>query len=387
MSTHDLESKMLQSISEELGIPNLLEVLSDAPMGRLKPLLINAFKNRVARKLPIDLLKEYEARQEFFGICSIPQDEIYKFASACFDAIPEKFSRVQASPITPLGLNSVLSKVSQNNSLASIRGSEVVSDITSQLALECALRRKRMQSKVRLQDAGTVDLCSFGRSLRLQPFDKGRGYTQHFELFGLCSCGRQSLAHDGLVVPTLLEHIAILLGIVEVLKKIGYEFCDVSVNISDTTFLEDLIVACKIPREDMVRNSLNDDFDFLMKYGIDFPREVVDLKSLNAEVFKGVGLKDRTKYYEWIGKKILEPLRANHPGVKCCIDFTRKSGLGYYPQLCFHIYAKNSSGEVVQLADGGSVDWSSKLLSDCRETMVISGIGSELVQKHFRVKR
>jgi len=38
---------------------------------------------------------------------------------------------------------------------------------------------------------------------------------------------------------------------------------------------------------------------------------------------------------------------------------------------------------VVQVADGGVVDWAAKLLSNGREAMVTSGLGAELMQKLF----
>jgi hypothetical protein len=58
--------------------------------------------------------------------------------------------------------------------------------------------------------------------------------------------------------------------------------------------------------------------------------------------------------------------------------------LGYYPHLYFHIFAKNQKGDVVQVADGGAVDWAAKLLGNNREAMVTSGIGAELMQKLFK---
>ena len=45
--------------------------------------------------------------------------------------------------------------------------------------------------------------------------------------------------------------------------------------------------------------------------------------------------------------------------------------------LCFHFYATTASGQPVELVDGGSVNWTQKLLSNAKERLVISGIGSE----------
>jgi hypothetical protein len=47
--------------------------------------------------------------------------------------------------------------------------------------------------------------------------------------------------------------------------------------------------------------------------------------------------------------------------------------------LCCKIHVENDSGELIEVADGGSVDWLQKLLSDSKERLIISGIGSERV--------
>lgn len=291
MSTHDLESKMLQSISEELGIPNLLDVLSTVPMRRLQPILVHAFKNRAGARKPSDLLREYEAKQEFFGTSIIPQDELHDFARVCHKAVVADFEVVQTSPIVPLGLNAVLSKVSQNNILSSIRGSEVVSDITSQLALECAFRRKRMSAGVDQAGVqGVVNLCTSGRVLRLQPFDKTKGYMQHFNLFALCSGGMNAPADGGFAVPMLMKHISSLLDVLYALWTTGYGCEDIVVSISDMRFLDQLIDAQNMPREEILRNSLNDEFDLFREYNVRFPREVDNVAGLDSQMFTGLGL-------------------------------------------------------------------------------------------------
>lgn len=375
------EEKMLQSISKELGVPNLLEVLSTTPLSRLQSILIHAFKNRARAKKPVQLLNEYERRQEFLGVSSLSQIDLYKFALACHEATGVVFENVQTSPIAPFGLNAVLSMISQNNILSTIRGAEVVSDLTTQLALECSLRRKRNSHQI---DGNEVNICTSGRVLRLQPFDKSKGYMQHFNLFALCSGGVNIPSNGGFAVPSLKKHIGTLLNIVSALNRDEYRSYDVTVKVSDMRFLDQLIDANNLPREEILRNSLNDDFDLFTKYQIQFPKEVETADELRQEMFRSNGLADRVKYFSRIERGIIESLRLDYPNVRFCLDFNRKSGLGYYPHLCFHIYAKNQKGVVVQLADGGAVDWATKLLGNEREAMVTSGIGTELMQKLFK---
>jgi len=381
MDPKSSEEKMLHSISKELGVSNFLEILSTAPMNRLQPMLVHMFKNRSKTIAPMELLAIYERKQEFLGISSIAQDEIYKFALICNEAASSSFESVQTSPVAPFGLNSGLTKVSQNNILSSLRGLEVVSDLTSQLALECALRRKRDID----QGINTaVHLTTSGHVLRLQPFDKSKGYTQHFNLFALCSSGKHLVSEGGFAVPVLQKHISTLLNVMSALHDEGHVFSDITVKISDMQFLDQLITAMRLPRENILRNSLNDDFDMFAEYKVEFPKEAEKADGLESSMFRKNGLTDKVRYFSFIEKGVLTPLRANNPGIRFCFDFNRKSGLGYYPNLCFHIFATNLEGKVVQVADGGAVDWSAKLLGNKKEAMVISGIGSELTQKMFK---
>jgi hypothetical protein len=57
----------------------------------------------------------------------------------------------------------------------------------------------------------------------------------------------------------------------------------------------------------------------------------------------------------------------------------RTAGGQYYRSLCFWIYATDDRGEARQLVDGGSVDWTRRLLSDAKERLVISGAGSDRI--------
>lgn len=45
--------------------------------------------------------------------------------------------------------------------------------------------------------------------------------------------------------------------------------------------------------------------------------------------------------------------------------------------MCFHIHATGGASEAVQLVDGGFTGWSAALLSDRKERLLISGIGTE----------
>ena len=58
-------------------------------------------------------------------------------------------------------------------------------------------------------------------------------------------------------------------------------------------------------------------------------------------------------------------------------------GRGYYVDLCFRIDAAASSGQRLELVDGGSVDRTRLYLSNAKERLVISALGSERLCKEF----
>jgi hypothetical protein len=60
------------------------------------------------------------------------------------------------------------------------------------------------------------------------------------------------------------------------------------------------------------------------------------------------------------------------PGVDVRMDPDRRTGRGYYRDTCFRIHTGG-----VELADGGGVDWTARLLSNAKERLVISGLGIE----------
>lgn len=378
-------SHIHEKMEEKSGVPNLSEILAEKPLRYLNPIFIKAFRERAAKRNSNEILSDYESKKEFYGVSSIDQRELIKLESAFYTVVPEKFNAVEVSPISPFGLNSVITKVSQDISLSTIRGSEVVSDPTTPLALECAIRRKQMlvNDETRMN---LVNLATTQRVLRLQHFDKDKGYMQHFSLFGLCSGGRDQ-GKESFMIDSTIEHISVWLDLVRHLKSNGYSFDNISVNLSDIKVLEQLITTLSIPREEINKNSLNEDFDFFKEYNVDLPREVASMQEIKTEILERRGLGNMISYLTALEQRILQPLKEKYPEVRFCFDFARKAGLGYYQKACFHIFASNSEGRNIQLADGGSVDWLEKLLSSKKERAITSGFGAELIQKLFCSKK
>lgn len=87
-----------------------------------------------------------------------------------------------------------------------------------------------------------------------------------------------------------------------------------------------------------------------------------------------------------IESELLSRLRTDHPTIPLVWDAERKSGRGYYRQLCFHIHARHPDGRDRELVDGGDVDWAVKLLNSGKERLVISGLGTEGLCRDFGIR-
>ena len=115
---------------------------------------------------------------------------------------------------------------SQNKIVSALRGTEVVSDPTNVLALECATR---LAADPRL----VVRLATSHRVVRAQALPPRSGFTQHFRLFCLAIAGRERKDH-AFVVEALGEHIGALLGILGRLSVKGYAFPELRLRVLAT---------------------------------------------------------------------------------------------------------------------------------------------------------
>ncbi|MCP4963601.1 MAG: hypothetical protein GY926_00005 [bacterium] len=62
--------------------------------------------------------------------------------------------------------------------------------------------------------------------------------------------------------------------------------------------------------------------------------------------------------------------------VKCAVNNERQAGRGYYPNVCFKL-SVDAGGEIVEVGDGGSVDWAAALLQNRKERLLIAGVSLE----------
>lgn len=62
------------------------------------------------------------------------------------------------------------------------------------------------------------------------------------------------------------------------------------------------------------------------------------------------------------------------------VEFAEEHGSNYYKTIQFKIFLKKND-QLIDLADGGLVDWTQKLIENKKHRLMISGIGLELVEK------
>ena len=166
------------------------------PSDRRGELLAGA-RDEAARRRPADLLARWSTD------ATVGPSPVDLRTSVAYDALAldaaEAYEGLLLSPVTPLGSTSVLAPTSQDRTLSTIRASEVVSDPTNVLALECGRR-------LRADPTAHVRLCTTHQVLRMQPTGREPGRTQHFRLFVMADAG-PGLADDGFEVAAVVAQL------------------------------------------------------------------------------------------------------------------------------------------------------------------------------------
>ena len=313
-------NQIIDRIEREAGIPGLTALLAELPPTDLQSVLLEVYRRRAGRLKPSAVLADYESNR-FVRPVAVSPTELLAWEQVAFAHLPPEVQPIELSPVCPLGACSAVAAIDQNWAVATSRNTEVVSDSTNVLALECALRR-REHLRRDPKSGASVHLAARHRLLRGQHYNRP-DLSSHFSTFALCSAGRD-LGHLRFEFSALVMHMRFYLAAVR-------------------AFLGE-----EVPLEASVTD-------------------------LNGE--------PRT---ELIEEQLLAPLRAEFASVTFGLDQERTSGRGYYGDLCIHIHGQTDDGRLVQLVDGGCVDWTRRLLSNSKERLVTSGIGSEWLCEKFR---
>lgn len=319
-----MADKIIERILRETGVANLLDILGErlAPTD-LQSLLLAVFRRRAAHQTPRRVLEQYEqnafVRPSIAGVGALL--ELDRLALRL--AVPP-FEPVELSPLAPLGTSSALAPVDQNKVVTTIRNTEVVSDSTNVLALECALRR-RAQRQEADGEQGVVRLCASHRLVRAQRYNQPN-LRAHFRIFTLCTAGRGDR-------PGRFETAA-----------------------------------------------LTEQLSFYLRFLISTEEQGHRLSDLRIAFTPLAGAEERDR----LEQQVILPLAEQFPMSRLEFDPNPTTTPGYYEWVRFQIYASSTQGEEYMIGDGGFNDWTRKLLSDRRERLLTSGIATERIATLFR---
>ena len=197
--------------------PALREALTQGlPPNELWSLLLAVMEARAARRTPAMVRQQWE-KDRFVQPSAIDQRTLNHLDSHLL-AAASQFEALELSPVAPLGACSSVALTSQNRIVSTARGTEIVSDPTNVLALECARRLRAAPDAV-------VKLATSHRCLRAQPVPKRPGFAQHFRMFCLASAGHERKDH-AFLTGALLEHIRTHIAALDRLEQNGYHFPD-----------------------------------------------------------------------------------------------------------------------------------------------------------------
>jgi hypothetical protein len=310
----DKKNKIPHRIENEIGVPNLSNILADriTPTD-LQSLLLSVYQKRASSRKPRDILLDYKANK-FMAPSHADPLLLLEWDYVAFSHLPNNFASIELSPVAPLGCVSSVAPISQDWILTTIRNMELISDTTNVLALECALRRQNL-----LRDNGTkrkeVHLACSHRVVRSQRYESSNLF-QHFRLFSLCSAGRTT-GNLNFELETIQSHVRFYL--------------------------------------DAMRSFLGD--------GVTFRVVLLDMSpdSKNLSIL--------SDFMSKMNKRL--------GGEKVRFEIVSNEKNEYYQDVRFNINCAQMDKREYELVDGGIVDWTQKFLNNSKERLIISGIGSE----------
>jgi hypothetical protein len=191
---------MLKRLDRAAGVEDMAGALERLAPTDLQSLLLEVYRRRARVITPKALLRRYE-QNRFVSPAAGDPGALLELDQHAFAVISDEYEPIELSPVAPLGASSVLGELSQDWAISTSRNTEVVSDSTNVLALECAHRRRR--------DRGTpVKLISSHRLIRGQ--DYGPLARQHFRVLALAAAGRGDTFEVDAVVEQLAFFVRLL---------------------------------------------------------------------------------------------------------------------------------------------------------------------------------
>jgi hypothetical protein len=311
-----MPNKIIERILQEASSPDLLDTLANTlNASDLQSLLLEVYRQRAQKLTPRDVLKQYEQNRFVQPAAADPRKQL-EFDKLAYSLLPEDVEVMELSPVAPLGSNSVVATIDQNNAVTTTRNTEVSADCTNVMALECAKQRRNIVKR-NPHAKDRIKLCTNQRLVRAQTFS-GAATFAHFRILALCTAGQDEGSRK-FETESLVEHIDFYIRLTQACQTAGYAVDQIMVNL--TAFDE--------------------------------------------------------RWEKMLKTNIVEDLSARYPSIEFAFDPTREMGRNYYYGAGFQMNMTDPSGEVSFIADGGFTNWTQQYLSNRKERLLISGFGSE----------
>ncbi len=208
----------------ESGINDIVECLTERlSPSDLQSLLLQVYSNVAARSTPRKVLEQFE-RDRFVRPSIVDPRVLGELDRMAWSLLPPEYQPIELSPLCPIGSCSAVATVSQNKVVTTIRNTEVVSDNTNVLALECATRRRK-------NPAASVFLASSHRLTRAQGLPGPRTWA-HFRLLSLCAAGRDRGSYS-FVLESVLSQVSFYLRYFDALAQLGWGITAPRVAVTD----------------------------------------------------------------------------------------------------------------------------------------------------------
>lgn len=174
--------------------------------------LLGVAARRAAARSPRDVQRQYDT-DRFVARSAVDQRALRRMELALLEAAVA-YETVELSPLAPLGTCVAVAPGSQDRIVSTMRGTEVVSDPTNVMALECARR-------LRADRHATVRLATTQRCVRAQAVPSGQGFAAHFNLFCLATAAHET-ANQSVTSDAMTDHILRHLEGLAELERLGY---------------------------------------------------------------------------------------------------------------------------------------------------------------------
>jgi len=339
---------------------------------RIQPLQMDLAEKAIKGKTARDLLSQYESNR-FVQPCSLPQREIRRLENSLYENIPSTYEDIELSPVAPLGINSILTNISQRTVLSTVRNVETLADPTSMMAFEMCKRKKTQKEFIK-------NFCTSARCIRGQMFSMESGFEPHFKAFALASGG---IGHKEEMEAKMVEHLSLFLVFLEQNGEREYYADNIIVDISNIRITEALIQSLGINRAELGRHSQDKEFNLFSVYNIKLPSTIANIRELTKAEAERYEIGGYVKKLKKMADQI-ESTKNRFPNVSFRYDLARVAGIGYYNGFCYKITARNKTGDRYPLADGGYSDWLAKLLLNGKAAFCSGGFGLELFGKLFK---